>query len=333
MWMHGILVATPKTKVHIDPAKKFTSADLISISHAHSDHTGGFLSETLKLTTPETLEIFTARSGKSISKVKTINYLQSCKCGDFKIKLHNAGHVLGSAQIELETSSNKIIYTSDFNLKDSLTLNGAEILEGEVLIIDSTYGTPPYVFPPREEVYFEMVEWAAKQILKRKIPVFQVYPVGKAQEVIKIFNEYSRFDVVVDKKIENINQVYINSGISLECLYDDTKEGMRMINSGDCIYVTSTSNRKFSESFMRSVSLAKVTGWGLTFKNTNATYFPLSAHADFMQLTKYVEESGAEKVYTVFGQAKLFAKYLRKKLHVSATPISEMRQKEISEFI
>ncbi|RLG70858.1 MAG: exonuclease, partial [Candidatus Iainarchaeum archaeon] len=55
---------------------------------------------------------------------------------------------------------------------------------------------------------------------------------------------------------------------------------------------------------------------GFALKNNFRLFdkaFPLSDHADFKQLLRYVEQSNAKRIYTYHGFAKEFASYLNKK--------------------
>ena len=99
------------------------------------------------------------------------------------------------------------------------------------------------------------------------------------------------------------------------------------------MYVTSTSKNSIKCKIDCKTSIAKVTGWSIIFRNSNATYFPLSSHADFLQLLEYVSESNSKQVYTIFGHDKIFAKYLRKKLNLNAKPLREISLKGLEKFL
>jgi Cft2 family RNA processing exonuclease len=112
----------------------------------------------------------------------------------------------------------------------------------------------------------------------------------------------------------------------------DAEEGKELIKKHECAYVIPTSQSYLiDEGFPR----AFVTGWALKFRprlNGN-TAFPLSAHADFIQLTNYVEEAKPKKVYTVHGYKEELANFIRRKLGINAEPIPPLQQTRLGEYL
>ena len=63
--------------------------------------------------------------------------------GDMKIKLFDAGHTPGSAQVLIEADGKKILYTGDYNMEDSKLLKGATMDYGDLdaVVTESTYAS------------------------------------------------------------------------------------------------------------------------------------------------------------------------------------------------
>jgi putative mRNA 3-end processing factor len=74
-----------------------------------------------------------------------------------------------------------------------------------------------------------------------------------------------------------------------------------------------------------------LTGWAVDgarwFRNVDAA-FPLSDHADFPSLLRYVKATGAGRVFTVHGYADELAQALRKE-RIRAEPLAEKMQLEL----
>src|ERR1700732_3882825 len=117
------------------------------VSHAHSDHIGNhqevILSETTAL-------LMAARlPGRRIEhRLPFDNELKYRNAG---IRLLPAGHILGSAQIYIETGQESLLYTGDFKLRHGKSAEPAEWRHADTLIMETTYGLPKYRFPPTDD--------------------------------------------------------------------------------------------------------------------------------------------------------------------------------------
>ncbi len=106
---------------------------------------------------------------------------------EVKVTFYDAGHVLGSAGILIETPDHSLFYSGDINLSGQALLKGADLPKGKIdtLILESTYGsTDSSVVPEWDE---EAVRFAAEanKILNNGgsilIPAFSL---GKTQELL-----------------------------------------------------------------------------------------------------------------------------------------------------
>ena len=120
------------------------------------------------------------------------------------IRFYNAGHVPGSLQIAIDTPEGKIVYTGDFKLLPRFWMKGADVIDCDYLIIESTYAR--IVHPPYEEVVEKF-----RNFIKRKkgTKIIGAYPLGKAQEVILLLNEEG-ISPIVTEDIGRVNKLYIS---------------------------------------------------------------------------------------------------------------------------
>ncbi len=112
---------------------------------------------------------------------------------DIRLTLHNAGHILGSSIVHLHIGKglHNIVYTGDFKYGHTQLLApaAAQFPRVETLIMESTYGGPNNITPPRMETEGGFVEIANK-ILKNGKVIIPVPAVGRAQEILMVINKY-----------------------------------------------------------------------------------------------------------------------------------------------
>jgi putative mRNA 3-end processing factor len=324
-WLKGLHIQTPETRLIIDPTISRLPPDaVVLISHAHSDHTRGFTSSNLKVATNETKRIFEVLTGRNIERFRELPINSSLKIEDIEIEALNSGHMVGSAQFKISTPEGVILYTGDLNNVDSLIVEAAEPVECDLLIMEATYGKPFYIFPSRRGIYTDIVKWSLNEIKHGNIPCFRVYAAGKAQEIVKLFNDYTKIPVISDLKIHNVNRVCNNQHLKLRWNVTDEEPITRKDPS---IFVT-TQRRYFNN----GLSEARATGWNIKMKNSGVMSFPLSGHADFYQLRKYVADTKAKKIYVFTGFIKDFTEYLNKR-GIEACPIPSIHQRGLLDFI
>ncbi|MEM4281472.1 MAG: MBL fold metallo-hydrolase [Candidatus Caldarchaeum sp.] len=277
------------------------------ISHAHSDHVDR-LGEII--TTRETADLM-----KHVwcmeSWCRTVRYGERVILDDgLCLKAFNSGHVLGSAMFNIAGDGFDLTYTGDINTVETLTTQPAEVRKADTLVIESTYGHPEFVFPPRHQVYAMIVKWAVECLADEVIPAFKAYSIGKSQELIKLFNTYTTLPVVVGPTVAKASKIYVESGLKLDYLQTGEADGMRLLSSGGCVYIDSQMRRMTTH---RRVKWAVATGWALRFSHEADAAFPLSSHADYRSLVEYVENAEPKKVYVFHGFSRSFANTLRRR--------------------
>ena len=235
--------------------------------------------------------------------------------------------MLGSAQFLIQTPSTTILYTGDINCIDTLTTKAAQPERCDVLVIEATYGSPFYKFPPRELVYSDIVEWALDIIKQGSVPCLHVYAAGKAQEIVRLFNVYTRLPVIVNPLLDGVNDAYRSRGHKLHWYPSNSKEGRQILDKDPCVYVTTPSDKHH---LGRRHARAYATGWALSLKR-RTTAFPISSHADFHQLVSFIKACSPKKVYIFTGFADELKRSLRTRLGLEARVVPSYMQKTLSE--
>jgi metallo-beta-lactamase family protein len=156
--------------------------------------------------------------------------------GDAVITLHDAGHILGSAIIEIAYKGKKLAFTGDLgNTPSPLMRDTTPLKDIDYLVIESVYGDRNHKDKDKRiEIFKEAV---TTTIAKGGTVLIPAFSIERTQEMLLAFNE-----LVEGKMIPEI-PVYLNSplGINITKVYkkyeswfnENTEE---IIRSGDDIF-------------------------------------------------------------------------------------------------
>jgi len=278
------------------------------VSHGHADHARA---HDVVVTSVDSARICRARFRDERAKFETHAFNDPWTLGEHRLTLFAAGHVLGSSQLLIEGERGAFVYTGDFKLEPSFSIPPAEVKRCDVVLMECTYGRPHYVFPPRAEIAGAMVAWAKRALEDDAVPIFYAYSLGKAQEAIAILGG-AGLPLAAHGAIHTISAVYAEAGVALpacERYAADTFDGRRVL-------LWPPSGRNLPKAVRgRAVRTASLTGWSVA-RETRAwggadTGFPLSDHADFPSLLRYVELAQPKRVLLNHGW-KDFAHRLRR---------------------
>ncbi|MCX8171344.1 MAG: MBL fold metallo-hydrolase [Candidatus Bathyarchaeota archaeon] len=317
-WEDGVVVEAEETKIVFDPQSKRLNCKAVFITHAHVDHSHAFkIKHTPKFSSEETMRLATI-NGAEASNWQPLPLNEKIVLNDMEIKPHSSGHVLGSYEFEVSTPDGTVLFTGDMNTREFRIIKPAEPVSCDVLIIESTFGSPDFIFPPDDIVAKSMVDWAIRTLREGKIPVFRADSLGNAQEVIRIFNENTDLPVVSHSRVTKISRIYEAYGYKMEYVDMGSRDVDDLISNRNAVIVA-PKNLDLSSYSPEYVS-ALVSGWALKFKRNS---FPLSDHADFPNLIRFVGDCNPKLVLTYHGGRfnSILAKYIEKKLKIRSYPI------------
>jgi putative mRNA 3-end processing factor len=295
------------------------------VSHAHGDH---IARHDRTIATPPTVALMRHRLGAKVKgEALPVVYRQPFGLGDLTLELFPAGHVLGSAQLRVVRNGVALGYSGDLCLEPTLTAEQAEVVECDVLVLESTFGLPRYVFPPKGEVLAAIRRFVDEALSDGATPVLLGYALGKAQEILKFLGE-AGYKCRAHPVVHAVNRVYEAQGVPLpnvELLGPEGPGPLEVVVAPPHLARTSPILR------IRNRRTAVLTGWavdgGRGFRGADAA-FPLSDHADYPSLLRYARASGATRVLTVHGYARELAAALRKE-GLRAEPLVEREQLEL----
>ena len=278
------------------------------VSHGHSDHAREHTTVVTSVNNAKICEwrfarreerrqqsLFERTPKRPRCTFETHAFNESWELGGHRLTLFSAGHVLGSAQLMIEGERGSFVYTGDFKLEPSYTAEAPEVKRCDVVLMECTYGRPHYVFPPRAEVAAQMVSFAKETLEHDAIPVFFAYSLGKAQEAIAILGN-GGIPVTAHGAVHAISQLYEAAGVAMPpyARYDaKTYDGLRAL-----VWPPGGSLPKPAKE--RTMRTAILTGWsidrGMEFRYGADRGFPLSDHADYPSLLRYIELAQPRKV-------------------------------------
>ncbi|MEM1722491.1 MAG: MBL fold metallo-hydrolase [Candidatus Jordarchaeales archaeon] len=295
------------------------------VTHAHSDHTCSLKESVRKcdlvISTKETKDILMALGRREAKLLVSANGGDTIKYGEEKIKLIPVEHILGTVQVLVEREDGtRCLYSSDFKL------HGAPTVNCDVLVLDSTYGSPDYIRPDLNEVYDALLTIVEDHLAKGR-PVHVFGFVGKLQDAMAFLRE-SKVDApfIVSPRMYRVSKVYEKYGFDLGEFYSSEGViGRKILEKGETHVAFFTPFEKHRSNI--DCVHVELTGWLFRTpyirKGENKYIVALSGHADFNQLIQYVERCRPKYVITDNsrgGQAEKLAKEIEKRLGIYASP-------------
>ncbi|MEM9187123.1 MAG: MBL fold metallo-hydrolase [Planctomycetota bacterium] len=296
------------------------------VSHAHADH---MARHELALATPETAALYRHRLGARL-RVKEIPYGESIDFGGARLTALPAGHCLGSAMLLAEQDGERLLYTGDFKLGESLTAEPANPPRADVLVMESTFGRPEYRLPPRAGVIADLLGIVHDALVEGRTPVIHAYALGKSQEVTKILTT-AGVPVLQHPEVYAISRVYAACGVELSTGAAGCGEYGGRPLAGHAVVTLPKSMKRHRLAGLGPTTSIAVTGWAVhprTRLRQSVDYaLPLSDHADFDELLELVERVAPRTVYVTHGPGGFVEQLLSR--GVDARPLAPEPQRRL----
>ncbi|KUO88260.1 MAG: mRNA 3'-end processing factor [Vulcanisaeta sp. MG_3] len=308
---NGIIIEYGNKRFIIDPLRKPSkSFNAILITHGHRDHVNpsAIRNAMPLIMSEETARVIRVRDGEGLRYIEA-SPRHEIVIDDVIVEIYNAGHVVGSLSYVLDFGAFRVGITGDFNVESSILLGGAEGLDVDVLIMEATYGSPDYVFPSRIAIYDEL-RGIVEDGIRNGIVLLMGQPLGRGQELAVLLKDYPMY---IEPSIKVMNNVL---GLKYgKVLSEIPQPGSVIIMGMPRDFVNTIRVLRSRYGIVKAVALS-----GMYAKRSRVARLraigvdalPLSSHSDFPGLVDFALNSGARIVYTVYGNAVRFAKYLRK---------------------
>ena len=311
----------PELDLWLDPKDE---RDTAFVSHAHSDHIGNHREVILS---EITAKLMAARlPGRRVEH--WLPFHSPVTFRGATVTLLPAGHIFGSAQLHIRLGEETLLYTGDFKLRPGLSAEPIAWLPADTLIMETTYGLPKYIFPPVEQVIAEVTKFCLEALEEDLVPILFGYSLGKAQEILAALHG-SGLRILLHPSVYRMSKLYElwHPPLPEYSLYEEGQ------TAGSVVICPPMASRTRLVQRIKNRRTAILTGWALNPATIHRyqcdAAYPLSDHADYPELVKYVELVQPQRVFTVHGFAHEFAEDLRRR-GVDAWSLGEDNQLELT---
>ncbi|MEO5959094.1 MAG: ATP-dependent DNA ligase, partial [Opitutaceae bacterium] len=247
---------------------------------------------------------------------------------DCAVTLHPAGHIFGSAQsLFAHDAHGTLLYTGDFKLRRGRSAEPCATPRADTLIMETTFGRPHYVFPPTDRILADIAAFCHACLDDGEVPVLFGYSLGKSQELLCGLAE-AKLPVMLHAQTLRLTRIYEELGMAFPAYRAFAADEV----AGHVVICPPQVN---NSAFLRQIPLrrtAMITGWamdpGAIYRYQCHAAFPLSDHADFPDLLRFVDAVQPKRVLTLHGFAQEFALTLRER-GIEAWAIGEDNQLEL----
>jgi DNA ligase-1 len=296
-------VYLPGQDLWLDP---WDTKSFAFVSHAHSDH---IAPHDEVITSERTARLMQARlPGRRTEHVLPFGEMRTVH--DVDLMLLPAGHIFGSAQLFLSASNETLLYTGDFKLRSGKSAEPAEWRHADTLIMETTFGLPRYQLPPTQQVIDRIVAFCRETIEDGEVPILLGYSLGKAQEILCSLDG-AGLTPMLHGSVFQMTRIYEQFGQSF-CKY--VRYDPNAVAGKVLICPPSTNRSRMLDRIPRK-RVAMISGWAVEptaiYRYQVDAAFPLSDHADYSDLVRYVDLVQPQRVLTLHGFAAEFARDLR----------------------
>jgi putative mRNA 3-end processing factor len=289
--------------------------DRAVVTHAHADHA-----------CPGSRAYLAARPGEALLRarvgsdaaIQPLGYGESVPLNGVRVSLHPAGHILGSAQVRLESGGEVWVVSGDYKLEPDPTCAAFEPVACDTFVTESTFGLPIYRWPPEAEVFAEIGNWWTANQQAGKASVLFAYSVGKAQRVLA--GLLANVDplpgpIYTHGAVEKLSRLYREAGIALAPTTHASAAPAATDWSRALIVAPPSANGTAWMRRFAPLSTGLVSGWmrirGARRRRSLDRGFVLSDHADWPGILSAVRASGASRVWVTHGYRAPVVEWLK----------------------
>ncbi|MEM8756903.1 MAG: ligase-associated DNA damage response exonuclease [Planctomycetota bacterium] len=313
----------------IDPWKTVHTA---VITHAHADHARPGMGRYFCAAPCEPLLRRRVHAGADITAVP---YGKSFSIGGASLSFHPSGHCLGAAQVRVETAEGVAVAAGDYKRASDPTCEPFEVVPCDEFVTEATFALPIYRWRPTAETAAELLSWWDDCAEQGKAAILFCYALGKAQRVmgelhrimssggVERATEPGR-SIRTHGAVEPMLAGYRELGVELPATHR-VAEGDRAVGK----------NSPFRGSLVIAPPSAAGSAWMRRF-GANADYetgfasgwmrvrgrrrrggydrgFVISDHADWPDLVRTCDETGATRVLCTHGSSSVLAGFLNER--------------------
>jgi putative mRNA 3-end processing factor len=303
----------PPGDFYIDPVR--SGVDRAVVTHGHSDHARA--GHGAVLATPETLEAMAVRYGETFAQSRQIApYGETTRVGEVAVRLVPAGHVIGSAQVEVKWKGLTMVCTGDYKRRADPTCRLFEVIPCDVFISEATFALPVFRHPDSASEVRKLLD--SIRAFPDRAHLVGAYAFGKAQRVIcELRNAGYHEPIYIHGAMKALCDMYERLGVKLGPLEPATLEkgtrGQSEKFAGKIIICPpSATSTPWAQRFPDPV-IAFASGWMSIRQRAKAGGIELplvlSDHADWDELTSTVRDVNPQELWVTHGRDDALARW------------------------
>lgn len=299
----------------IDPHSPVENA---IITHGHADHARP--GHRRLIATPDTISIMQTRYPDDAPELVTaLEYGEAIELsGNVKLRLVPAGHILGSAQVVLEHRGRRIVISGDYKRHDDPTCEPFDVVPCDTFVTEATFALPVFSHPPLEHEVGKLLR--SLDAFPECTHLVGVYALGKCQRVMHALRSggYEQ-PFYLHGAVIKLTQFYESKGMDFGPWHPvaDYRGKARETFRGRVVLCPPGSLAdRWSRSLPDPIP-AMASGWMQIRARARQrrAEMPLivSDHADWADLIRTCEETGAKHVWITHGRVDALQHELTKR--------------------
>ncbi len=296
----------PLGDFHIDPTRPVGRA---LITHGHSDHARA--GHGAVLATKETLGLMGVRYGEGFAgTTQAAAYGETIDMGEVRVTFCPAGHVLGSAQILIETKLGnagkplRIVASGDYKRAADPTCAPFQPMPCDVFITEATFGLPVFRHPDAASEIDKLMQ--SVKLFPERTHVVGAYALGKAQRLVALLRAAGYGEpIYIHGAMERLTQFYQENGVPLGDIRKVVAGARGKLGGAIVLCPPSATQDLWARRFSDPVT-SFASGWMRVRARARqqGAELPLiiSDHADWQELTTTILDTGASEVWVTHGE-------------------------------
>lgn len=298
------------------------------VTHGHADHARAGHQKVLA--TRQTIDIMQRRYGEHCAaSFQALEYGETVNIDGFKISLHPAGHILGSAQVLIEYQGQKVVATGDYKTRAEGTAQAFESVPCDIFITEATFALPVFQHPdPKQEIQKLLHSVNTKP---ERSHVIGAYALGKTQRVIKLLRDAGYDEpIYIHGANSKLCEYYQQQGIELGELRKALDKDKQDFKGHIVMAPPSALKDRWSRRLPDPV-ICYASGWMSVKQRAKQSKVELplviSDHADWNELTQAIPASGAETIWVTHGREQALVHWCKQQ-GLNAEPLSIQGREE-----
>ncbi len=299
----------PAGDFYIDPREPVEKA---LITHGHSDHArrgmGAYMAAELSL------PILHHRLGNE-AVIRGVPFGEPVELGDVLVSFHPAGHILGSAQIRVETGGDIWVVSGDYKRLADPTCQSFEVMPCDVFITEATFGLPVYCWDDPKTVTAEIFDWWEQNRTLKRTSILFCYALGKAQRILAELGRLTDRPVYLHESMQEWTDIYRRAGVAMAPTLPSALRDQDPL-AGELVLAPVSAHHSPWMKRFDNFETGFASGWMRVGTGQRCSGydrgFILSDHAGWPELLQTVRETGAKKILAMPGHSETLVRYLRK---------------------